>query len=117
MNRIFSNDPIIENIIKKRLIQSLTLNQDTLLFRYLQYILDALPTNKQELEDDDRYLFLELVEILDQYKENKLIKSFMKNKIFQKHLFSTLNFNALKNIYQIKPTKEFDEEDVTIFKS
>ena len=69
----FFSDPLIKDIIEKRLIQCINANKDSLLFRYLQYILDSLPVAGRDLEEDDQYLFFELVEILQENKKNKLI--------------------------------------------
>ena len=113
MNSYFFSDPLVKNIIEKRLIQAFETKNDKLLFRYLSYIEDSLPVEDREIEDEDKDLFLEFVDILIQYKNHRLVKKFMKSKIFQKHFISNINIAALKNIHQIKPVTFYQSEDVT----
>jgi len=113
MNSYFFSDPLVKNIIEKRLIQAFETKNDKLLFRYLAYIADSLPVEGREIEDEDKDLFLDLVDILLQFKDHRLVKKFMKSKIFQKHLITNINIAALKNIHQIKPVSLFQSEDVT----
>jgi len=113
MNSYFFSDPLVKNIIEKRLIQAFETKNDKLLFRYLAYIEDSLPVDGREIEDEDKDLFLELIDILIQYKDHRLVKKFMKSKIFQKHFITNINIAALKNIHQIKAVSLYQSEDVT----
>ena len=113
----YFSDPLLKNIIEKRLNYCFYTQNDKLLLRYLNYIKDSLPVNGREIEEEEQDLFLELVEILTEHQDHKLVKKFLKNKIFQKHLLSNLNFNALHNIYQIKSVSEFNTEDVTPYQN
>ena len=72
---------------------------------------------RREIEDEEQDLFGELVEILTDYKDHRLVKKFFKNKIFQKHLLNNINFAALRNTYQIKSVSEIDSEYVTPFQN
>ena len=113
----YFSDPLLKNIIEKRLIHCLSTQNDQLLLRYLDYIKDSLPVNGREIEDEEQDLFGELVEILTDYKDHRLVKKFLKNKIFQKHLLNYINFAALRNTYQIKSVSEIDSEDVVPFQN
>ena len=113
----YFSDPLLKNIIEKRLIHCLSTQNDQLLLRYLDYIKDSLPVNGREIEDEEQDLFGELVEILTDYKDHRLVKKFLKNKIFQKHLLNYINFAALRNTYQIKSVSEIDSEDVIPFQN
>lgn len=113
----YFSDPLLKNIIEKRLIHCLSTQNDQLLLRYLDYIKDSLPVNGREIEDEEQDLFGELVETLTDYKDHRLVKKFLKNKIFQKHLLNYINFAALRNTYQIKSVSEIDSEDVVPFQN
>ena len=113
----YFSDPLLKNIIEKRLIHCLSTQNDQLLLRYLDYIKDSLPVNGREIEDEEQDLFGELVETLTDYKEHRLVKKFLKNKIFQKHLLNYINFAALRNTYQIKSVSEINSEDVVPFQN
>ena len=113
----YFSDPLLKNIIEKRLIHCLSTQNDQLLLRYLDYIKDSLPVNGREIEDEEQDLFGELVETLTDYKDHRLVKKFLKNKIFQKHLLNYINFAALRNTYQIKSVSEINSEDVVPFQN
>ena len=113
----YFSDPLLKNIIEKRLIHCLSTQNDQLLLRYLDYINDSLPVNGREIEDEEQDLFGELVETLTDYKDHRLVKKFLKNKIFQKHLLNYINFAALRNTYQIKSVSEINSEDVVPFQN
>ena len=68
INSCFFSDPLVKNIIEKRLIQAFEIQNDKLLFRYLSYIADSLSVQDREIEDEDKDFPLELVDIFIQEK-------------------------------------------------
>ena len=94
MNKEFEFDPLVKDIIKKRLPKALKEEDDDLIFRYMNYIQSSLPSSP--LSDQGLLLFLELIQLIQPERtKHKPILLFFNSPLVKNHVQDTIPLTYL----------------------